>query len=316
MDKEKYFSEAMDILSARRQNAASVLEKRRNEIFQKLPIFEELEQQFIQSGIQIAKTNNIQTSNLEKLEKEMQGLLLTAGYPFDYLQLQYHCNLCKDTGFINGNLCSCTQDLIKKIQRYEISNGSPLSLSSFSTFSLKYYSTDHDKNFNIIPRKHMEAVLEFCKDYAEDFHPNSDNLLFMGTAGLGKTHLALAIASCVLEKGYDVIYLSAQAAFSQIEQEKFNTREEILLPAILSADLLVLDDLGTEYLSPYIVSELYRIIESRMAARKPTIYTTNLNAENALSVRYTEKIASRLLGGCQLIHFFGSDIRLLKNMPE
>ena len=315
MDKERYFSDAMDILSARRQNETLALEKRRKDIALQLPYYIELESLFMQAGIKLAQAGGAQ-EELTELEDKMQTLLSTAGYPTDYLELRFHCPLCKDTGYVAGAVCSCVQFLIKKIQRDEICSQSPLSLSSFSTFSLNYYSSDRDKNFSVIPKKHMEAVLAFCKEYAEDFHPKSDNLLFMGTAGLGKTHLALSIAEVVLEKGYDVIYISAQSAFSRIEQEKFGNRDEQLLTAMISADLLVLDDLGTEYLSPFIISELYHIIEARMAMRKATIYTTNLNAESDLSIRYTEKIASRLLGNCHLVHFFGTDIRLQKNMEN
>lgn len=315
MRTEEYLSLALNTLSARRQNSVSLQKKRQEEIASKLPLYKELENEFIQTGIQLATTGDGQSKLLE-LEKKMQDLLLFAGYPADYLELQHSCPHCQDTGYVNNSLCSCTLALVKKIRRDEMNSRSPLTLSTFNTFSLDYYPNEKDNDFNIVPKAHMGAVFELCKEYADNFKPTSDNLLFMGTAGLGKTHLALAIANAVLEKGFDVIYISAQNAFSQIEQEKFVLRDEQLLPAMLSVDLLVLDDLGTEFLSPYIVSELYNIVNSRITMQKATIYTTNLNAEHDIKIRYTEKIASRLLGSCRLIHFFGKDIRLQKNMEE
>ncbi len=315
MRQEEYLSLALNTVSARRQNSVSLQKKRQEEIANKLPLYQELERQFAKMGVQLAQTGEGQEQLLE-LESTMQELLTVAGYPADYLELQPHCTLCNDTGYVNNILCSCTLELVKKIRRDDMNNRSPLMLSTFNTFSLNYYPNEKDNDFNVVPKAHMSAVFELCKEYAENFKPNSDNLLFMGTAGLGKTHLALAIANSVLEKGFDVIYISAQNAFSQMEYEKFNARSEQLLPAMLSSDLLVLDDLGTEFLSPYIVSELYNIVNSRIAMQKATIYTTNLNAEHDIKIRYTEKIASRLLGSCRLIHFFGEDIRLQKNMEE
>ena len=154
-------------------------------------------------------------------------------------------------------------------------------------------------------------ALNYCQTYAARFSQNSPNLLFMGHTGLGKTHLALAIADAVLEGGHDVLYTSAAALAAQLGREHFDysTKDE-WLAACQEADLLILDDLGTEYITPLTISVLYELINTRMLTHRPTIYTTNITDQTVFMARYTEKVASRMLGGCKMFKFFGADQRL------
>ena len=127
----------------------------------------------------------------------------------------------------------------------------------------------------------------------------------------GKTHLALAIADAVLEGGHDVLYTSAAALAAQLGREHFNyTTNDEWLAACQEADLLILDDLGTEYITPLTISVLYELINTRMLTHRPTIYTTNITDQSVFVARYTEKVASRMLGGCKMFKFFGTDQRL------
>ena len=75
-------------------------------------------------------------------------------------------------------------------------------------------------------------------------------------------------------------------------------------------DLLILDDLGTEYISQLTISVLYELINTRMLCHRPTIYTSNIVDSSIFEARYTEKVASRILGSCQIFKFFGTDQRL------
>ena len=135
-------------------------------------------------------------------------------------------------------------------------------------------------------------------------------LFIYGPSGLGKTHLALAIADAVLENGHDVLYTSAAALAAQLGREHFNyTTNDEWLAACQEADLLILDDLGTEYITPLTISVLYELINTRMLTERPTIYTTNITDTSVLTARYTEKVASRILGGCKQFLFLGDDQR-------
>ena len=121
----------------------------------------------------------------------------------------------------------------------------------------------------------MGKLLNYCQTYAARFSQNSPNLLFMGHTGLGKTHLALAIADAVLEGGHDVLYTSAAALAAQLGREHFDysTKDE-WLAACQEADLLILDDLGTEFNSSFFLTNLYSLLNNRLGAKLPTIVTT------------------------------------------
>ena len=199
----------------------------------------------------------------------------------------------------------------RRLRREEITAASPLGLCHFSTFDVNRYPDTLVPEFGVTARAYMTKLLELSKNYAAKFNSKSKNLLFMGRSGLGKTHLAQAIADAVLEGGHDVLYTSAAALAAQLGREHFNyTTNDEWLAACQEADLLILDDLGTEYITPLTISVLYELIYTRMLTERPTIYTTNITDQSVFAARYTEKVASRILGSCQIFKFFGTDQRL------
>ena len=155
---------------------------------------------------------------------------------------------------------------------------------------------------------------EFCLNYANSFDLNSYSILMMGETGLGKTHLSLAIAGEVLKKGFGVVYGSVQNLFSNIEKEHFGratdadgTTEKMLL----ECDLLILDDLGAEFTTSFTVATFNNIVNTRMLTSKPTIISTNLSLTE-MQKRYSERIASRIIGEYNILTFAGKDIRQQK----
>ena len=203
--------------------------------------------------------------------------------------------------FLAGCCLRSDYDVARRLRREEINAASPLGLCQFSSFEVERYSTNVEPELGISPREYMGKLLNYCKNYAARFSANSPNLLFMGHSGLGKTHLALAIADAVLEGGHDVLYTIAAALAAQLGKEHFDyTNNEEWLAACQEADLLILDDLGTEYITPLTISVLYELINTRMLTHRPTIYTTNIIDQNIFVARYTEKVASRMLGGCKM----------------
>ena len=244
-----------------------------------------------------------------RLRERLDACMTEAGFTEEQLTPRYHCRDCEDTGICGGVRCHCVEKEMRRLRREQINREFPLELSSFERFSLSCYSDQVDPELGDSPRGLMAQVLDYCTAWASHYRPGCRSLLLMGDAGLGKTHLALAMAGCVLEAGYDVVYVSAQHAFAQMDSNIFAGENE-WLEAMLEADLLVLDDLGTEYVTPHTVSVLYQLADTRMCAHRPTIYTTNIMTQQLLVSRYTEKVASRLLGSCELLQFFGEDIRL------
>ena len=115
--------------------------------------------------------------------------------------------------------------------------------------------------------------------------------MLIGNAGLGKTHAALAIAGLVLEQGHDVIYVSSPDFFGKIEASRFDPSgdADTLLRTASTADLLIPDDLGTEFVTPYFITVFYSLLNNRLGAGLPTIITTNITDGALLEKRYTEK---------------------------
>ena len=161
----------------------------------------------------------------------------------------------------------------------------------------------------------MADMLADLRSYAEEFDHHSESLMLFGNAGLGKTHAALAIAGIVLEKGYDVIYVSSPDFFSKLEGLHFGAdpadEEETLMQTAAGADLLILDDLGSEFNSSFLISTLYSLLNNRLGAKLPTIVTTNITESALLERLYTEKISSRLASFLPCL-FVGKDIRAQK----
>jgi DNA replication protein DnaC len=225
----------------------------------------------------------------------------------------YICSLCEDSGYKDGKLCSCVTDIAKSLAFNEMSSKMPVSECCFENFDLNYYSDVADAS-GAVPRKRAASILKLCKDFSDNFSRDSRSLLFMGDAGLGKTHLSLAIVSAVSAKGFGVVYGSAQNLFSAAEKEHFSYGGETdAIDSLLNCDLLVIDDLGTEFYSPYTASLFYNIINSRLLSRRPTVINTNLSFDE-LEKRYSARITSRFIGSYDMKKFIGNDIRQIKAM--
>lgn len=227
--------------------------------------------------------------------------------------IMYDCDKCKDTGYINGKICDCIHDAAKAILIKELSDRLPLENCRFENFDLNYYQNTDVDGAN--PRKRMTAILKLCREYVINFDAKqSESLLFMGDTGLGKTHLTLAITCELLNRGFDVIYGAAYNLFTEMETEHFERHTNTKYNAAINCDLLVIDDLGGEFVSPYIQSLLYNIINTRDLANKPTIINTNL-AMSDIASRYTPRVASRLIKYTAK-KFIGNDIRQIKSIQK
>ena len=165
------------------------------------------------------------------------------------------CPICGDTGYIGGKICGCVKRKAAEIMLSELSEEMPLENSRFDNFNLNYYKDEDGKSGN--PRRRMTAILKVCTEYVIGFDPKkSKNLLFMGSAGLGKTHLTLAIVSGLIEKGFVPVYGSAENLFAKIEKEKFSGENRGAYESMTACDLLVIDDLGAEMATAFTKSAL------------------------------------------------------------
>ncbi|MBR5513279.1 MAG: ATP-binding protein [Ruminococcus sp.] len=315
MDSE-IFDMAHAILSQRRAKAIAENDRRIKEINDKIPEVREINDALYNTGRQLiqiitsAKGADV-SDKIEQIKRNNLGaqqvaeqLLSAHGYPTDYLDIKYSCQKCGDTGYIGGKFCECFNRLTAKLTTAALNEKAQLTLSNFSTFSLDYYKgSDYQA---------MERILNFTRAYAADFSRNSDSILIFGNTGLGKTHISLAIANEVLKKGFSVIYDSTMNILRDIEKEHFShDKSTEMLDLVCDTDLLILDDLGTEFESKFYNSAIYNIINSRLVKGLPTIINTNMDF-SALSLRYGGKVASRITTIYNCLEFKGDDVRLQK----
>lgn len=314
---EQFFNEAMDRLTQRRDENQRILEQRREEIYSKLPEYRELSIRLADTGrklVSIIMDGGDTAAAVAELEQEnrttsraMKQLLTAAGYPEDYLQPIYTCPRCHDKGTVDGKWCGCFRRLMLEAAARELNQNSPLELSSFDTFRLEYYPENIDPQLHVSQRRIMQHNLEYCQKYASEFSTGSDSILMCGATGLGKTHLSLAIASVVLERGFSVIYGSMPELMRIIEKEYFGRSDKDTLSALAGCDLLILDDLGAEMSKELYTSTIYEIVNGRICRGLPMIVSTNYDAPE-LRDHYPDKICSRLLS-MHTLRFCGSDIR-------
>ena len=315
------YREAERRLEIKRIKSEQELDKRRELLFARSKRAEKITYELAHTTVLAARfvlaRGNVR-EEVEKLRKknialrtELYGILDKLGLPENYLEEWHDCDKCNDTGYIDGKMCRCMRSLLRSTAYEQLNRSSPLSISDFDSFSLEYYSDKKDGGQS--PRDIMARVLSFCKKYADSFSTGSRSLLFQGGPGLGKTHLSLAIAGKAIEKGYGVIYVSAPVIFSQLEKEHFGRNEGTgTQQYLLDCDLLIIDDLGTEFPSKFTVSALYSLINSRTMSSKPTIISTNLTLSE-LQDTYSFRIVSRIIGMLSRVGFVGNDIRQLKN---
>ena len=314
-------------------NAYSVLENRRlamrakyfakqDEINKKVPMVAEITDEINHLGasytLAVLGKNKAEADKLrremDKLDDERTRLLKENGFSKKDLEMEYFCPVCKDTGFINGRTCQCMKEEITRQRQKFLTLLSPAPQADFESVNLDMYpktAVEISNGTMIVPYTQMKRIYEYCQAYAHNFSTDNKSLLMLGSAGLGKTHLACAIANQVMKDGYTVMYSSSQSLFSKIEQARFT--DEDVISDILNCDLFILDDLGAESMTNYSLSVLYNIVNTRMISKKPCIYTSNLTTQAALQKRYGEKISSRLLGTCDTFFFVGNDIRIMKN---
>lgn len=313
-------------LEKRRMASETELEKRRSILFARSPRAEEIERMIARTSVAAARAilggadrrarlESLRDQNLA-LQKELEGIVKGFGFPENYLDLWHRCDKCGDHGYVDGKMCTCMKTLLRQISYDQLNSMSPLSLSSFDDFSLEYYSkSPSDGESGISQYTQMSRVLSRCRAYARNFSSSSNSLLFQGAPGLGKTHLSLAIAKELIDSGFGVIYTSAPILMTKLSHESFDyyrsggqsSTEQLLA----DCDLLIIDDLGTEFTSRFTVSAIHNIINTRMIVSKPTIISTNLSVPD-LEKKYDMRILSRIIGTLERIVFVGSDIRQQK----
>ena len=318
----------------KRRKADMDLEKRKNDLYQEYPELEKIEDSLNTAAIKktkaILNNNNEEVEDtkceIEDLKKKKQDFLKTKNIEEIFLEPDYDCKICKDTGYINKDgksvMCNCLKQRLLDLS-YNQSNLANIKKENFENFNINLFSdkVDVDKyKIKCSPRKNIENIKKASINFIDNFdNLDEKNLLFLGNTGLGKTYMTNCIANELLKKGKTVLYQTAPVLIETIIDNKFNKYKnqnaDEFYNNILNVDLLIIDDLGTENINTMTVNELFTIINARILNlnNKPTktIISTNLSIEQIFKI-YEERIGSRLAGYYNIYQFFGEDLRLKK----
>lgn len=320
-----YQGEVLKIYEKLRSDEEKALELRKKEIEQKLPQVFEFERKIGKLCVELTLSafKNIENRDeylkglqekLRDLRVQKSELLFNNGYPVDYLEHHYKCEKCKDTGFIINQRCSCYKQYLVKIYYKNSDLNELIKENNFDRFTFEYYSSRKEGSEPEAPRKNMEKIFSRSMAFIRNFESSTENLLFYGNSGTGKTFLSNCIAKELLDKGHLVVYRTAEALIQNLKHIRFDG-DQTLEDMIINCDLLIIDDLGTEQISDFSKTELFNLLNKKILKGKKMIVSTNCTLEEILQI-YSERISSRLLGNFGLYKFFGDDIRIKKNLSK
>ena len=256
-------------------------------------------------------------AKMDVLNKRLTSLLKQHGFAESYLDPVCRCPVCGDTGYVGEIVrenCECFNQAFyaRMYQRMGLAENNQ---QSFETFDLNVFSAEKLPGKSYSQRELMTVIRKTCENYA-DSYPNVPvkDMLLMGQSGLGKTYLMHAMAKRLIQRGQNVLIISAYK-FLETARKAYMSGNNDDLDALMDADILMVDDMGAEPLMENItIVQWFNLINERQLRGKGTIISTNL-MEDELRRRYTERIASRLMNNtqCRLIQFAGDDVRRRAN---
>ncbi|MBQ8301607.1 MAG: ATP-binding protein [Clostridia bacterium] len=323
MADERIINKIMTEYDNLRVIAAADRKKRISEVYASFPRIEEIDKEIFRRGNE--NMNNIFKNpdkkeefnadfkeNLKRLNDEKNQIMKENNISPDFDKEIFNCKNCSDTGYDeNGVKCQCfKQKLIN--EAYSMSNMEEIiSKQNFETFSFNYYSKKPSEN-GISPYDNMTKIYNNCKKFCQNFDKETKGLVFYGSTGLGKTFLSSAIAKELMDNGKIIVYARATKMFSMYEDYKFGRNSDrSVIDNMYNADLLIIDDLGTEPMNNNNLSFLFDVINERTAKNKKIIINTNLQISE-LTKMYSMRFTSRLYEYFMLYKFFGEDIRIQK----
>ncbi len=314
-----------------KQNAARLLhDERLNEIIKKIPEYKILDDEAIEASMAYARSallaskeeNCVDTTDelrekIGLIARQKALLLEKYGYPGDYLKPVYTCPDCRDTGYIGSEKCHCFKQAIVDLLYSQSNIKEVLKKENFRNFSMDLFSrNDIDPVSNLSSYDLMAESYKKAKEFVRKFPHSHENLFFSGKAGLGKTFLSHCIADELLKRGFTVLYLSAPELFDILRKETLSKKDGDDQSTesgryVISCDLLIIDDLGSETTTEFTVSELNTCINERLLGGHSTIISSNLDPSQIRDY-YGERNFSRIAGLYTFCRFYGTDLRLLK----
>ncbi len=309
------YNKVKNEIEARRTRAIAAADERSTEAALKSEDIKLIDTELRKTGLLLFKTA-CQGGDIAPIRERNELLLASRrealsrlGLPEDYTEPKYTCKKCSDTGYIGSKLCSCFKEMLITENIKSSGMGALIEKQSFENFNIDSYRDSPDAY------ERMLSNLNSAKEFAEHFNENGDKktLVLLGKTGTGKTHISTAIAKRVIEQGFEVLYDSSQNIVSAFETDRFKSGYGPYEPKgdkYLECDLLIIDDLGTEFINQFTVSCLYNLLNTRQNKGLSTIISTNFTYKELLN-KYEDRIFSRIVGqNSQILLFVGNDRRL------
>lgn len=320
-----YQAELMNMYEKIRTEENHKLAQRREEIKNKYPEILEIDTTIQKlclnlsmaalKGINNPKDLDNIKDDITDLRAQKYEMLVSHGYSPEYLNLHYNCAKCKDTGFIGIEKCSCFKSKLVKLYYKDSELEEAVKTNNFKNFNIDLYPNRKLNDEKYTPRKNIEDILDYItREYLPTFKNSNTNLLFYGNSGTGKTFLSWCIAKELLDRGFLVVYKTADDLLRALKDIKFNNDTD-LENLLINCDLLIIDDLGSEQITDFSSTELFTLINKKILKNKKMLISTNLTLP-LISKRYSERISSRIIGEFKLFKFFAEDIRIQLNLKR
>lgn len=241
----------------------------------------------------------------------------------DFSQIRYACSLCSDTGMRGQTRCTCYRKVLIPLLAAD-ANLKTLEGMTFTRFDETLFSDKPDParyQSELSPRQQVNGLRQAALRFISEFdNPETRNLLFVGKPGTGKTYLMACIARELLDQGRSVLYMPAPLLFESLQEYRtllasFNPddirleKATALHESLMTCELLLIDDLGTEAGAASRYADLLTVIDGRTLPGLRTIISSNADPAT-LRDTYDERLLSRLVGGFAIFRFFGEDVRL------
>ncbi|MBQ8073493.1 MAG: ATP-binding protein [Clostridia bacterium] len=232
---------------------------------------------------------------MEQVSQNIRKRLKNLGLPEDYLAPVYDCPLCRDTGYVGDVVrerCACVR------RRYQARLRKAIGLpergeETFETYDETLFADTPLPDVGLTERQAMAVIRDGCEKWANNYPAQIPrDLVLSGKSGLGKTFLLHAMANRLIQRGYNVLLISAYQFLETARRAYFDN--EAQAEDLTGAEVLMLDDLGSEPMMQNVtIEQLFNLINERQRRNLATVISTNLSQEE-LRIRYTERIASRL----------------------
>jgi DNA replication protein DnaC len=229
------------------------------------------------------------------------------------------CERCDDTGWK-----AVETDGVRRVVRCECwREGLTRRLFDEARIPPRYRACGFE-NFRLYSNEKLVNAVNKVRRFADQFPRVEKGFCLIGPHGVGKTHLAVATLRATLATGNQGLFYEVSDLLRVI-RNTYNpvtkTAEMDILQPLLTAQLLVLDDVGKEKTSEWVEETMTFIVNSRYNQRLVTLFTSNyedtpdINVLDSLRVRVGSRMYSRMHEMCDFIEYGGADYRLLPPNP-